>query len=167
MIGLVTLGVLLLIRFTKMPRNNDQTHNIDFVPTLKRIFAVPRYREGVLAQFFYVGAQIMCWTFIIQYGTRLFMETGMEEQAAEVLSQKYNIIAMAIFCTSRFHLYVPPALPQSGAPVAYVGRRGRGVGHRSDFLAGCVGHVLPGRHFGLYVAHVPDDLRYSPARVGG
>ena len=102
MIGLVTLGVLLLIRFTKMPRNNDQTHNIDFVPTLKRIFAVPRYREGVLAQFFYVGAQIMCWTFIIQYGTRLFMETGMEEQAAEVLSQKYNIIAMAIFCTSRF-----------------------------------------------------------------
>ncbi len=101
-IGLVTLGVLLLIRFTRMPRNNDRTHDIDFMPTLKRIFSVPRYREGVLAQFFYVGAQIMCWTFIIQYGTRLFMAAGMEEQAAEVLSQKYNIIAMAIFCASRF-----------------------------------------------------------------
>lgn len=44
----------------------------------------------------------MCWTFIIQYGTRLFMAQGMEEQAAEVLSQKYNILAMVIFCISRF-----------------------------------------------------------------
>ena len=61
-----------------------------------------RYRYGVVAQFFYVGAQIMCWTFIIQYGTRLFMAQGMEEQAAEVLSQKYNIVAMVIFCISRF-----------------------------------------------------------------
>lgn len=101
-IGLVTLGVLLLIRFTRMPKNNDKSHKIDFLPTIKRIFSIQRYREGVIAQFFYVGAQIMCWTFIIQYGTRLFMNMGMKEQAAEVLSQKYNIIAMAIFCTSRF-----------------------------------------------------------------
>lgn len=56
----------------------------------------------MIAQFFYVGAQIMCWTFIIQYGTRVFTQTGMEEQAAEVLSQRYNIVAMAIFCVSRF-----------------------------------------------------------------
>ena len=44
----------------------------------------------------------MCWTFIIQYGTHLFMSQGMEEKAAEVLSQEYNIIAMIIFCISRF-----------------------------------------------------------------
>ena len=44
----------------------------------------------------------MCWTFIIQYGTRIFMAQGMQEQAAEVLSQKYNIIAMIIFAVSRF-----------------------------------------------------------------
>jgi FHS family L-fucose permease-like MFS transporter len=55
-----------------------------------------------MAQFFYVGAQIMCWTFIIQYGTRIFVEQGMSEQAAEVLSQRYNIIAMALHCVSRF-----------------------------------------------------------------
>lgn len=101
-IGLVIAAVLLLIYFTRMPKNNDQSHNMDLKPTLKRIFSMPRYREGVVAQFFYVGAQIMCWTFIIQYGTRLFMSGGMEEQAAEVLSQKYNIIAMGIFCASRF-----------------------------------------------------------------
>ena len=44
----------------------------------------------------------MCWTFIIQYGTRYFMSEGMEEKAAEVLSQQYNIVAMIIFCVSRF-----------------------------------------------------------------
>ena len=102
LIGLIILVMLLVIRMTKMPHNGDQTHNIDFLPTLKRIFSIPHYREGVIAQFFYVGAQIMCWTFIIQYGTRLFVSEGMEEKAAEVLSQQYNIIAMIIFCASRF-----------------------------------------------------------------
>jgi FHS family L-fucose permease-like MFS transporter len=101
-IGIAVLAMLLLIAFTKMPKNADQSHKIDFIPTLKRIFAMPRYREGVIAQFFYVGVQIMCWTFIIQYGTRIFMENGMGEKAAEVLSQEYNIIAMVLFCSSRF-----------------------------------------------------------------
>ena len=101
-IGLVIIAMLVVIRMSKMPRNADQSHSIDFVPTLKRIFSRRRYKYGVIAQFFYVGAQIMCWTFIIQYGTHLFMSQGMEEQAAEVLSQKYNIVAMVIFCISRF-----------------------------------------------------------------
>lgn len=101
-IGLVILVMLIAIRMTKMPRNGDQSKEINFIPTLKRIFSIHHYREGVIAQFFYVGAQIMCWTFIIQYGTHLFVSQGMEEKAAEVLSQKYNIIAMIIFCISRF-----------------------------------------------------------------
>ncbi|MDL2312759.1 L-fucose:H+ symporter permease [Bacteroidales bacterium OttesenSCG-928-B11] len=102
-IGLVIVFMFLLIRFARMPKNQDLSHGkIDFLPTLKRIFSIPRYREGVVAQFFYVGAQIMCWTFIIQYGTRIFMEQGMSEKAAEILSQKYNIVAMLIFCVSRF-----------------------------------------------------------------
>ena len=101
-IGIIIIVMFILIAITKMPRNGDGNHNIDFIPTLKRIFSIKRYREGVIAQFFYVGAQIMCWTFIIQYGTRLFMSQGMSEQAAEVLSQKYNIIAMVFFCASRF-----------------------------------------------------------------
>lgn len=101
-IGLVVLLMLLVLCLVKMPKNADQSHRIDFANTLKRICGIPHYREGVIAQFFYVGAQIMCWTFVIQYGTRLFMVEGMDEQAAEVLSQRYNIIAMIIFCASRF-----------------------------------------------------------------
>ena len=101
-IGLVILAMFMLILFWRMPKNGDKNHNIDFVPTLRRIFAMPHYREGVIAQFFYVGVQIMCWTFIIQYGTRVLMADGMAEQAAEVASQQYNILAMIIFCCSRF-----------------------------------------------------------------
>lgn len=101
-IGLVIVVMFLLIRFAPMPDKRDPNRKINFLPTLKRIFSIARYREGVIAQFFYVGAQIMCWTFIIQYGVRVFMAQGMEEQAAEVLSQRYNIVAMLIFCSSRF-----------------------------------------------------------------
>lgn len=101
-IGAVIVIMLLVIRMARMPRNADKSASIDFLPTLMRIFAKRRYKYGVMAQFFYVGAQIMCWTFIIQYGTHLFTSQGMDEQAAEVLSQKYNIMAMVIFCVSRF-----------------------------------------------------------------
>ena len=101
-VGIVILLMFVVIMVARMPKNADQSHSIDFISTLKRIFSRKRYRYGVIAQFFYVGAQIMCWTFIIQYGTRLFMAQGMEEIDAEVLSQKYNIIAMVIFCISRF-----------------------------------------------------------------
>ena len=101
-IGLVIAVMFLIIRFTSMPKNGDQSHDIHFVPTLKRIFSLKYYREGVIAQFFYVGAQIMCWTFIIQYGTRVFMAEGMDEQSAEVLSQQFNIYAMLFFICSRF-----------------------------------------------------------------
>lgn len=101
-IGVVVLVMFLIIWIARMPENGDKNKEINFLPTIKRIFSIPHYREGVIAQFFYVGAQIMCWTFIIQYGTRIFMAQGIEEQAAEVLSQKYNILAMIIFCGSRF-----------------------------------------------------------------
>ena len=101
-IGAVIVVMFLIILFTKMPKNADQSHDIHIMTTLKRLVTLKRYREGVIAQFFYVGAQIMCWTFIIQYGTRVFMAEGMEEQAAEVLSQRFNIYAMVFFICSRF-----------------------------------------------------------------
>ena len=101
-IGLVIVAMFLVILFMRMPKNGDQSHDIHFLSTLRRIFSMPHYREGVVAQFFYVGVQIMCWTFIIQYGTHILMAEGMTEQAAEVTSQQYNIIAMIIFCCSRF-----------------------------------------------------------------
>ena len=100
-IGLVILVMFLLILLVKMPRVKEE-NKASISATLKDLIGKKRYREGVLTQFFYVGVQIMCWTFIIQYGTRIFMERGLSEIDAEVLSQKYNIAAMIIFCCSRF-----------------------------------------------------------------
>lgn len=90
-----------LVRIPKKQVSNEGL-SMRFGSTVKRLIGNKTYRKGVIAQFFYVGAQITCWTFIIQYGTHVFMCDGMEEQAAEILSQRLNIIAMILFCCSRF-----------------------------------------------------------------
>lgn len=62
--------------------------------TIRRLFGNRVYREGVVAQVFYVAAQIMVWTFIIQYADNL----GISKATA----QNYNIIAMCLFLGGRF-----------------------------------------------------------------
>lgn len=103
-IGIVLVVIFVLILITKIPSNKLENNGISraFGPSVKRLFANQAYREGVVAQFFYVGAQITCWTFIIQYGTKVFMAEGIAEQTAEIMSQRLNIIAMILFCGSRF-----------------------------------------------------------------
>ena len=102
-IAAVLIVLLILMFVVKMPDHRSlMDDSTKFGPTVRRLWANRKYRYGVLAQFFYVGVQIMCWTFIIQYGTHVFTADGMAERDAEVLSQTYNIVAMAIFCVSRF-----------------------------------------------------------------
>jgi len=101
-IGIVVLIMFFVIAIKKMPTTEKKSDSLDIIGTFKRLFANRNYREGVVAQMFYVGAQIMCWTFIIHYGTELFISLGMTEQAAETKSQTFNIYAMVIFCLSRF-----------------------------------------------------------------
>lgn len=102
-LGLVIVAIFVGMLLAKMPKwKTEQTDDTRLGSTFARLLSNRRYREGVIAQFFYVGVQIMCWTFIIQYGTKVFIAEGMTEQAAEVLSQKYNMLAMCIFCVSRF-----------------------------------------------------------------
>lgn len=101
-IGIVILLLLVLIRMQKMPKDSDSQASKSLGEALRELFRIKNYREGVIAQFFYIGAQVTCWTFIIQYGTRVLMAEGMEERAAEILSQKYNIAAMVLFTISRF-----------------------------------------------------------------
>ena len=106
--GLLLMMIFLAVLFVRMP-TGAAGEVVSGAPVDNRLSAVfgrlwrnVRYREGVIAQFFYVGVQIMCWTFIIQYGTDVFMGDGMTEKAAEILSQKYNMVAMCLFCVSRF-----------------------------------------------------------------
>ncbi len=101
-IGIVIVVLLLGIYFTRMPMDADSHSSKPLMQSLKELVRMKNYREGVVAQFFYVGAQVMCWTFIIQYGTRVFMAEGMGEREAEMLSQEFNIIALVLFMASRF-----------------------------------------------------------------
>lgn len=93
-IALVVIGVLALFLMSKMPDTGHEEEKIDLGPLLKRL-ANFHYLGGVVAQAFYVGAQIMCWTFIIHYGMTLLGLTAAQ-------AQNYNIIAMVLFLTSRF-----------------------------------------------------------------
>ncbi|MCM1028224.1 MAG: L-fucose:H+ symporter permease [Pseudoflavonifractor sp.] len=102
-IGAVVVAMMALISLVKMPGTGERPRGEGRVgESLRRLWHRARYRRGVIAQFFYVGAQIMCWTFIIQYGTHIFMDQGIGEKEAEVMSQEYNICAMVIMCLSRF-----------------------------------------------------------------
>jgi len=104
MLGLGILAIFILIALMRIPARKQEDDGLsrNLGPSVRRLFSNRTYREGVVAQFFYVGAQITCWTFIIQYGTQVFMAEGIAEQEAEVMSQQLNIVAMALFCCSRF-----------------------------------------------------------------
>ena len=103
-LGLAILAIFVLIAVMSIPvkKQDDDGLSRNLGPSVRRLLGNRTYREGVVAQFFYVGAQITCWTFIIQYGTQVFMAEGIAEQEAEVMSQQLNIVAMALFCCSRF-----------------------------------------------------------------
>jgi len=96
MLGIVVAFVFIIFAITKLPDSrNENVDKLNLRPTVKRLFSNRLYLEGVVAQAFYVGAQIMCWTFIIHYGVN---ELGMTKAEA----QSYNMIAMVIFVSSRF-----------------------------------------------------------------
>lgn len=92
--GIIVI-LFVIIAVTNLPGHRDTDKELDFIPTVKRLFQKKRYYEGIVAQFFYVGAQIMVWTFIIHYAVS---ELGLTEARA----QGYNIIAMVVFVSSRF-----------------------------------------------------------------
>ena len=93
-LGFVVIVMFIVIALYKMPVTQKTDNDIHPMDSFKRLIKNPKYREGVITQVFYVAAQIMCWTFIIQYADNL----GIPKAEA----QNYNIIAMTIFLSSRF-----------------------------------------------------------------
>lgn len=98
-IGIVVLIVFIVIAFAKIPQTKTEEQQKKGIKntsrqTLKNLWNNKIYRKGVIAQFFYVGAQITTWTFIIQYAGNLKIVSSD--------AQKLNMIAMAIFIVGRF-----------------------------------------------------------------
>ena len=103
-LGIVVMLMFVIIALVKVPNTNptndtnkdslDSSNSCSTKKTLKRLWSNKTYREGVIAQVFYVAAQIMVWTFIIQYADNL----GISKATA----QNYNIVAMCLFLCGRF-----------------------------------------------------------------
>lgn len=93
-IGLIVVVMFVAIALVKMPRTDNRGVKVSSAETLKRLWHNNEYRSGVLAQMFYVAAQIMVWTFIIQYADNL----GINKATA----QTYNICAMGLALSFRF-----------------------------------------------------------------
>ena len=95
MIGCVVVVMFILICLVKVPKTEitQAEEKNSFSTTIRNLWHNHNYREGVLAQMFYVAAQIMTWTFIIQYADHL----GINKATA----QGYNIVAMVLFLCGR------------------------------------------------------------------
>ena len=96
-LGVLVIVILLIVAFSKMPKKKD-TISLPLGKTFKMLFKNKRYREGVITQAFYVGAQIMCWTFIFQYVDNI--NSGLPEEK-HLTATWYNMAAMLAFLFGR------------------------------------------------------------------
>lgn len=98
-VGVLLLAIMLVMLFANMPTANNQQLMANgqqpIAATFKRLAKNKRYAYGVIAQFFYVGAQIGVWSFTI----RLVMK---ELNYVEAQAATLYMISIIGFCTSRF-----------------------------------------------------------------
>lgn len=97
-LGVVVLIIMGIIIFTKIPKTLE-SEKINLKDSFKTLLRNKRYIQGVLAQAFYVGAQIMCWTYIFQYVDH--MNENLPE-ADKLTATWFNVAAMVIFLIGRW-----------------------------------------------------------------
>lgn len=94
-LGLVLIAILVAMLFVKMPAGRDSGNRSGIIASFGRLFRNRIYRYGVVAQFFYVGAQIGVWSFTIRI---VMQELGVLEAQASTI----YLITIIGFCLSRF-----------------------------------------------------------------
>ena len=93
-LGIFVALLLVVIAFVKMPEEAQTKKKLNLWNSIKRICKEEAFVGGVIAQLFYVGAQIMCWTYIYQYAENL----GIDNRSAV----NYAYAALIIFLLGRF-----------------------------------------------------------------
>ena len=94
-VAFILIALWIIIALVKMPRASDASQKLDFIPTFKRLISNKNYVWGVIAQFFYVGAQIAVWSFTIRY---VMKELNLNEEKAST----FYLAALVLFTISRF-----------------------------------------------------------------
>jgi len=93
-VAVILLILWILIALTNMPKSKD-TNELHFGASIRRLISNRNYVGAVIAQFFYIGAQIGIWSFTIRY---VMVELQVNEDEAAT----YYIIALVIFLVCRF-----------------------------------------------------------------
>lgn len=96
-VGVALFLVLLwiVIKSAQMPKAVDTAETGPLGPALSRLLKNKVYVLGVIAQFFYVGAQIGVWSFTIRYVMQAL-------QLNEAEASNYYLISLVVFAGSRF-----------------------------------------------------------------
>lgn len=97
-IGTILVIWAILIWRTKFPADKVQGSTANEGKTqgsFLALFKYPHFYKGVIAQFFYVGAQVGIWSFIIQY-----MKDYLQKPEKE--AGKYLIASLIVFAIGRF-----------------------------------------------------------------
>lgn len=94
-LGLVLVVIMVVMLFAKMPEGKDSATGESLSATFRRLVGNKKYLFGVIAQFFYVGAQIGAWSFTIRIAMQ---ELGITEAAGATI---YLFIIIG-FSASRF-----------------------------------------------------------------
>lgn len=100
-IGLVMILLALAIYLTRMPALKEDDKKLDFPGTFRRLKKNRNYVWAVTAQFFYVGAQIAVWSFIIRYAMQqlhldqTIAQLGENAGMAEIIASLRNIEPLA------------------------------------------------------------------------
>lgn len=131
-LGLVVLVFFVLIFALKMPQNKEGKR-VAVNDSIKKLFRSKKFIGGVVAQTFYVGAQIMCWTYLYQYAESI----GIDNQSAV----NYGIAALVVFLIGRWVGTVMLRYINSGKLMLYFSF--------GAFLCTLITIFVPG-HVGLY-----------------
>ncbi len=97
-LGILVLVILVIMAIARMPKKQEET-KLPVGKTFRLLFKNKRYREGVITQAFYVGAQIMCWTFIFQYVDNI---NASRPESQHLTATWYNMAAMIAFLSGRW-----------------------------------------------------------------
>lgn len=108
-LGVLVLIIMIAIIAVKFPKVEEHS-KISLSKTFRILVKNRTYVMGVIAQMFYVGAQIMCWTFIFQYVDNL--NTSLPE-SEQLTATWYNVGAMLLFLSGR---WVGTFLMKSNSP---------------------------------------------------
>ncbi len=92
-LGLVLIGIFVLFLVSKMPQSREEGEMPSIGDTFAALGKNVKYVLGVLAQILYVGAQIMCWTYIYQYAEGIGIDS--------VTAGSYQLAAFGLFIVGR------------------------------------------------------------------